>query len=90
MKKNLKGQYEQYKATTASEIHEVYGRWSQAKENAMQWCKNKMYEQGGYGLRILSANTYQFTVGWIYTDKETGKEMFNVETSNHSYEWEIQ
>ena len=90
MKKNLSRHYQQYLRSTASELWEVYGTWSAEKGRAMEWCKEKMYHQGGHGLRILSANTWQFTVGWIYTDAETGKEMFNVETSSNSYEWEIQ
>lgn len=90
MEKNLSGQYEQYKRATATELHDVYGRWSYQKEQAMMWCKNKMYKMGGHDLRVLSANTFQFTVGWVYTDEDTGKEMFNVETARNSYEWEIQ
>ena len=90
MKKDLSWQYAQYQRTTACELRDVYGRYSAAKERAMEWCKNKMYQMGGHGMRILSANTFQFTVGWVYTDKNTGKEMFNVETARNSYEWEIQ
>ena len=89
MKKNLESQYRTYLKSTATELNHVYGRYSSAKESAMNYCKNRMNELNGYGMRILSANTFQFTVGFLYTDETTGKKMFDVETARNSYQWEV-
>lgn len=87
MKKNLSGYYQQWKRSSNTELWQVYGRYSTAKANAMDWCKNKMKNMGGHDMRIISANGWRFTVGWLY--EENGKKMFNVETSSNSYEWEV-
>ena len=89
MKRNLSAYYEQYKRTTATTLSDVYGRYSTKKQDAYDWCMKKMDELEGYGMKVLSATTYHFTVGFLYTDKETGKLMFDVETSCNSYEWEV-
>ena len=62
-----------YNRSTASELWEVYGRYSHAKQNAMDYCKRVQYEQGGHAGRILSANTFIFTY------------CFRVDTETESY-----
>lgn len=69
-------------------LTEAYKNPSISKQSAYADCIKKMLEMGGYGLRIMSYNTCFFTVGWLYTDPETGVIMLNVETAYNSYQIE--
>ena len=53
-------------------LWQVYGRYSQAKENAMQYCVDLMHRLDGWGIRILSHNCMMFTVGFCFNDPDTG------------------
>lgn len=46
-------------------LHQVYGRYSQSKAIAWNHCWNECLRDGGMHFRILSHNTFGFTVGWI-------------------------
>lgn len=69
-------------------LTEAYKNPSIAKQSAYDDCITKMFEMGGFGLRIMSYNSCFFTVGWLYTDSETGVIMLNVETAYNSYQIE--
>lgn len=73
MTKENKQIIDSYNRATASELWEVYGRFSHAKQNAMDYCKRKQYEHHGHAGRILSANTFIFTY------------CFRVDNENESY-----
>ena len=66
-------------------LTEAYKNPSISKQRAYAYCIKKMLEMGGYGLRIMGYNTSFFTVGWLYTDPETGVIMLNVETYRNTY-----
>ena len=57
---------ERYERETATTLWEVYGRYSQAKANAYDYCRRLQYEKGGHGLRILGANCFMFTAAFRY------------------------
>lgn len=69
-------------------LTEAYKNSSYSKQRAYADCIKKMLEMGGVGLRIISYNSCFFTVGWLYTDPETGVVMLNVETAYNSYQIE--
>ena len=81
--------YNRYLNSSDYELYHVYDSWSHAKEIAMEHCKNEMYKKEGHGLCIISHNIFQFTVGFTYTDKETGKDMFNYISRDRNEVWEI-
>ena len=69
-------------------LTEAYKNPSIFKQRAYAGCINKMFEMGGFDLRIMGYNTCFFTVGWRYTDPETGVIMLNVETAHSTYQIE--
>lgn len=66
--------YDAYNRSTHYELYDVYGRYSAAKAKAWDYCKELMYKFNGYGLKVISANGYQFTAGFMF--EEDGKTMF--------------
>lgn len=68
-----------YKRSNYYTLRQVYGRFSWEKEHAEYNCINQMNIEGGEGFRILSANTFQFTCGWMTA------EGLRVETACNSY-----
>lgn len=89
MTKKQNNIYNRYLNSYASSLRDVYDSWSQSKENAMEYCRAEFAHKDGEGFRIISANTFQFTVGFTYTDKETGKQMFNYISRDNNNTWEI-
>ncbi len=80
--------YNRYLNSTDYELRHVYGRWSDAKENAMDYCKSQMYKRNGNCLRIISHNAMVFTVGFTFTD-EDGSEKFMYITRDNDYIWNL-
>lgn len=77
-----------YNTSLITSLTETYLKPSISKQRAYTDCIKKMFEMGGYGLRIMSYNSNFFTVGWLYTDPETGVTLLNVETAHNSYQIE--
>ena len=76
------------------DLWEVYGRFSRAKVNALEWCKEKCHNTNGYGFRIISKNSFSFSVAWEvddfeYVNPKTGEVTIEpatfIETSQNSY-----
>lgn len=65
-----------HERATARFLSEVYASYSVAKENAFRYCEELMYKYNGYDFRIISYNTFMFTVGFYYIDQDTEQEMF--------------
>ena len=61
--------------SSAKELWQVYDRYSHAKENAMNYCKEMMKKYDGFDLCIISHNSNVFSVGFIFKDDE-GKKIF--------------
>ena len=68
-------------------LSDVYGKVSQAKENAWEYCYSLFCrEDGAYNFRIISHNTFNFSVAWDIINQETGELMgVRIETANNSY-----
>ena len=66
-------------------LWDAYSSFSHDKAKAYEKCRRLCYEDNGYNFHICSANTYQFTVSWEYTNEETGEIMTVVRTANNHY-----
>lgn len=79
--------YDAYQRSTSYELYDVYGRYSAAKAKAWDYCKELMYQFSGYGLKIISANGYMFTAGFMF--EEDGKTMFMYISKYHDIAVEV-
>ena len=73
-----------YERSTARTLSDVYKSFSDAKWFAYDYCLNLMDEYDGFDLRIISANTFIFTVGFRFIDPETGVVKFMYITPEHN------
>ena len=80
--------YTDYIRSNASDLSDVYGRYSTAKAVAWNYCKDLMAKHDGWGLRIISHNGFMFTAGFEFSDPETGvlKFMYITKTSDTAVE----
>lgn len=58
-----------------TELSQVYGRYSRAKELAYRECVELCRELGGRNFRITSANTFSFSVAFEISYPDTGELM---------------
>ena len=86
-KKNAAFKYA-YDHSLYSSVNYAYDRPSDAKISAEKWCREKMHKMMGFGFRIMSFNTFNFTCGWLVENPETGVLELCVETSRNSYRFE--
>lgn len=54
-----------YNNSNAGTLSQVYGRYSAEKARAERDCLSKMVNENGNGFRIISANTFCFSCGWM-------------------------
>lgn len=60
-----------YERSTATQLSDVYGRYSADKAIAFDHCRRLMYENDGRDLKILTHNSYIFTAGFEFVPKDT-------------------
>ena len=82
--KLLRGAYESWKRSTDYELWHVYDNYSDAKYNALEYCRELKYQLGGRRLRIVSHNTMQFTVGFEFDHPRTGELCFAYITRDYN------
>lgn len=87
MTKAQKAMLDSYNRSSDTELWHVYGRCSQAKYNAMDYCKNLMYEKSGYDGRITSYNTFRFSYAFRFI--ENGIEHLMYITHDHNRQFAI-
>ena len=63
---------EAYNNTHHYHLWDCYTNYSRNKEQAFKRCEELCDSLKGWGLRILSYNTMQFTVGFLFMDTQTG------------------
>ena len=68
-----------------NELRNVYGRWSNKKEEAMRDCKRECLEDKGTDFRIIRHCRDNFSVAWEYTNQETGEIMTKIKTNCNTY-----
>ena len=67
--------YDAYKRSGMWSLSDAYGSYSSAKADAWRYCERLMDSKSGWGLKVISANGYQFTAGFEFTGEE-GQLMF--------------
>ena len=60
-------------------LSQVYDNFSQAKQNAWDYCSNLFISENGTDFGIISHNTFGFSVAWL-TEKG-----YRIETPKNSY-----
>jgi len=66
------------------DLRQVYGRYSDAKERAWNWCYEQYLATDDHdSFSICSHNTFGFTVSWL--GKVDGEDIMRVETKDNSY-----
>ncbi len=65
--------------SSATELRDVYGRWSDEKQNAYDDCRRMCDKENGSQFCIISAGRFTFSVGWLTNDG------LRVETAKGSY-----
>lgn len=67
-------------------LWDIYSKYSANKARAWAYCVDMCNREGGYDFRIISHNTFSFSVAWDIIDPETGVvEGVRIETANNSY-----
>ena len=69
-----------YNRSSIFDLYEAYSNPSTAKTRADYNCRMMMQSEGGHGYKIISYNTFQFSVAWIAGDA------LRVETFANSFE----
>ena len=59
-----------YQNSTNFRLEDCYNNYSYAKQNAFDYCINKMNKMSGYDGRILSYNTFVFTYAFMTDDNK--------------------
>ena len=68
-----------YNRSDIYSLNQAYGKPSTEKTRADYNCRMMMQEEGGHGYKIISYNTFQFSVAWI-----AGKDL-RIETAANSF-----
>ena len=56
--------FHRYCNSCAKSLHEVYGSWSDKKEEAYKYCLRDMKKHGGQDMRITGANCNTFSCAY--------------------------
>lgn len=87
MKRNEKVAKEninRYEKSNMLNITDAYTKPSTAKTNIFFNILRDMANNAGWGLKIISYNTFMFTCGYLFTDKETGVIKFKYFTPSYT------
>lgn len=68
MTKKAQSRIESYRKATATSLRDVYTSWSDDKEKAYRRCIQMKVDMNGYDFRIISANGWKFSCGFLYRD----------------------
>ena len=72
-----------YNRSDMFKLSDAYKTYSTAKARAWNYCESLMKKYDGFGLRVLTYNTFTFTAGFRFFDAETGETMFMYITPNY-------
>lgn len=68
MTKKQQSILESYNRAKATELRDVYGKYSIYKSRSFEAIRSEMHESNGYGLRILSYNSQFYTCAYKTAD----------------------
>ena len=60
----------EYWTSSRYNLDDCYNNYSYAKQNAFDYCINKMQKMGGYDGRIISYNIFVFTYAFMTDDNK--------------------
>ena len=87
-KRTARGNIARYQASDLYSLYYAYNKPSIRKINAWDYCANLMEKFGGFGLKIISYNTFMFTAAFVFDD-ENGIEHMMYITPNYDIAIEI-
>ena len=87
-KRQALSHYDAYKRSGMYSLSDAYGSYSSAKADAWRYCERLMDSKSGWGLKVITANGYQFTAGFEYTG-EDGQLMFMYISKSHDTAVEV-
>ena len=64
-------------------LWDVYNNYSYKKSRAWDYCSDLCAQNDGWGLKVITYNTFIFTAGFYFTDKDTGVLRFMYITPSH-------
>lgn len=79
-----KGNYEAYLRSEKYSLSDAYDRPSTRKEAAWEYCRNLCAQYEGWGLKVISKNTFIFTAGFLFLST-SGKEKFMYITPSYNH-----
>lgn len=71
-------------------LYDCYNKPSTEKATSWFNIHNEMIANKGYGLTVLSYNTFMYTCAYTYTDESTNTELLVVHTPTTKREFEIE
>jgi hypothetical protein len=80
--------YEQ--ANDGSDLFTFYDKPSAAKWAAYKHCLEDMEKHDGEHFRVITANTFTFTCGYVYINKEDNKQHLRYHTASNVYDFRIE
>lgn len=72
-----------------TELYQVYGRYSKAKQEALNYCKQLQARFNGYHGTIVSANSFIFTYAFLYWDADRKVECLCFITPSNDYKFAL-
>ena len=63
-------------AAPCSELWQIYGRYSRAKADAAEYCKELCCKKGGRGLKFFNPTNFTFTAGFLFNENGVAKLMY--------------
>lgn len=72
-----------YRNYGKSELYQVYGKNSDAKQNALDYCKMMQYELNGYDGHITTYNTFVFCYAFTFICDGVRKIAYITPTNNY-------
>lgn len=79
----------QFENTPTRSLTDCYRKPSHTKKQIWNTLSLECTMKCGFSLKVLSYNTFHFTVAFVYPDPETGVCLIQVDTPTHDYcfEW---
>lgn len=88
-KRNARAHYRAYHRSGMYSLSDAYGSYSSAKASAWRYCERLMDEKSGWGLKVITAPTHQFTAGFEFCGEE-GQLMFMYITKSKDIPVEVE
>lgn len=80
-----------YNRAPALSVYGAYKHPSEAKIRAERAVLREMTQRNGWGYKVINHNCQHFTVGYLFTNHDTGAITLRIHTLRHTYEteWDV-